>query len=85
MLATAHNSEQDSELDRGAISVAAGTERKDGEAKHEPGYFDGLDVSREDAEAMIMQARLKAGWVTEAELAPPPAPEEAAPAEAPQT
>ena len=24
---------------------------------------------------MIMQARLKAGWVTEAELAPPPAPE----------
>jgi N utilization substance protein A len=61
------------------------TERKDGEAKHEPGYFDGLDVSREDAEAMIMQARLKAGWVTEAELAPPPALEEAAPAEAPQT
>ena len=61
------------------------TERKDGEAKHEPGYFDGLDVSREDAEAMIMQARLKAGWVTEAELAPPPAPEEAAPAETSQT
>ncbi|MEP7031366.1 MAG: helix-hairpin-helix domain-containing protein, partial [Pseudolabrys sp.] len=59
------------------------TERKDGEAKHEPGYFDGLDVSREDAEAMIMQARLKAGWVTEAELAPPPAAEEAAPAEVP--
>ena len=24
---------------------------------------------------MIMQARLKAGWVTEADLAPPPAPE----------
>jgi hypothetical protein len=24
---------------------------------------------------MIMQARLKAGWVTEAELAPPPAEE----------
>ena len=60
------------------------TERKDGESKHEAGYFDGLDVTREDAEAMIMQARLKAGWVTEAELAPPPAPEaEAAPADAP--
>jgi len=59
------------------------TERKDGESKHEPGFLDGLDVSREDAEAMIMQARLKAGWVTEAELAPPPAPEaEAAPADA---
>jgi N utilization substance protein A len=60
------------------------TERKDGESKHEPGYFDGLNVSREEAEAMIMQARVKAGWVTEAELAPPPAPEaEAAPADAP--
>ena len=35
------------------------------------GFLDGLNVSREDAEAMIMQARLKAGWVTEAELAPP--------------
>ena len=61
------------------------TERKDGESKHEPGFFDGFDISREDAEAMIMQARVKAGWVTEAELAPPPAPEaEAAPAEAAQ-
>ena len=47
------------------------TERKDGESKHEPGFLDGFDISREDAEHMIMQARLKAGWVTEAELAPP--------------
>ncbi|HTQ83193.1 MAG TPA: transcription termination/antitermination protein NusA, partial [Pseudolabrys sp.] len=59
------------------------TERKDGESKHEPGFLDGFDISREDAEQMIMQARLKAGWVTEAELAPPPA-AEPAPAEAPQ-
>jgi N utilization substance protein A len=59
------------------------TERKDGEAKHEPGFLDGLDVSREAAEAIIMQARVKAGWVTEAELAPPPAAEETAAAEAP--
>jgi len=49
------------------------TERKDGESKHEPGFLEGFDISREDAEALIMQARLKAGWVTEAELAPPPA------------
>ena len=56
------------------------TERKDGESKREPGILDGFDLSREDAEAMIMQARVKAGWVTEADLAPPPAPEaEAAP------
>jgi len=47
------------------------TERKDGESTHNPGYLDGFGVSREDAESMIMQARLKAGWVTEAELAPP--------------
>src|SRR5215813_11941976 len=55
------------------------TERKDGETKHEPGFLEGFDVSREKAEAIIMQARLKAGWVTEAELAPPAvaAPEEA--------
>jgi N utilization substance protein A len=60
------------------------TERKDGESKHEPGFLDGITVPREDAEAMIMRARVKAGWVTEAELAPPPAAEEAAAAEAPQ-
>jgi transcription termination/antitermination protein NusA len=60
------------------------TERKDGESKREPGYFDGLDVSREEAEALIMQARLKAGWVTEAELAPPPVEEAPAEADAPQ-
>jgi N utilization substance protein A len=57
------------------------TERKDGESKREPGILDGFDLSREEAEAMIMQARLKAGWVTEADLAPPPADEAAADAE----
>jgi N utilization substance protein A len=60
------------------------TERKDGESKREPGILDGHDLSREEAEAMIMQARLKAGWITEADLAPPaeaaPAESEAAPA-----
>jgi N utilization substance protein A len=60
------------------------TERKDGESKREPGFLDGEDISREDAEAMIMQARVKAGWITEADLAQPAA-EEAAPAEAEAT
>jgi N utilization substance protein A len=46
------------------------TERKDGEVKHEPGYLDGFDISREDAESIVMQARLKARWITEAELNP---------------
>ena len=66
--------------------LAGFTERKDGETKHEPGFLDGMEVSRVDCEAMIMQARLKVGWITEADLAPPateeaPA-EEAAPATA---
>src|ERR1700674_4281864 len=46
------------------------TERKDGESTRHPGIFDAFDMRREEAEAMIMQARLKAGWVTEADLAP---------------
>ena len=32
--------------------------------------FDGFDLSREEAEALVMQARVKAGWVNEADLAP---------------
>lgn len=47
------------------------TERKDGESVRQPGILDGLDVSREDAEAMIMQARVKAGWIKESDLAKP--------------
>src|ERR1041384_956867 len=58
------------------------TERKDGETKREPGILEGHDLTREDAEAIIMQARLKAGWVTEADLAPPAAEGEPAEAEA---
>ncbi|MEJ2623289.1 MAG: transcription termination factor NusA [Pseudolabrys sp.] len=58
------------------------TERKDGESKREPGFFDGLDVSREEAEALIMQARLMAGWVTEEELAAMAEPAEAEESEA---
>jgi N utilization substance protein A len=46
------------------------TERKDGETTKHPGVLDGLEVSREDAEALIMQARVKAGWISEADLAP---------------
>jgi len=58
------------------------TERKDGEAVRQAGILDGFEMSREEAEALIMQARLKAGWVTEADLAPPPVVEEAPVAEA---
>jgi N utilization substance protein A len=48
------------------------TERKEGgEPTKHPGALDGIDISRDDAEAMIMQARVKAGWITEADLAKP--------------
>jgi transcription termination/antitermination protein NusA len=58
------------------------TERKDGEAVRQAGILDGFDLTREEAEAMIMQARLKAGWITEADLAPQQPVEEAPAAEA---
>ncbi|MBS8262202.1 transcription termination/antitermination protein NusA [Roseibium polysiphoniae] len=44
------------------------TERKDGETKRFEGALSAFDVSRADAEAMIMSARVSAGWVTEEEL-----------------
>jgi N utilization substance protein A len=57
--------------------LAGWTERKDGETVREAGILDGFDISREEAESLVMQARLKAGWVEEADLAPPTAVEEA--------
>jgi N utilization substance protein A len=39
------------------------TERGEGEPKQYPGFLDDFDLSREQAEAMIMQARVLAGWV----------------------
>ena len=37
--------------------------------------LDGFDLSRDETEALIMQARVKAGWIKEEDLAPPPAEE----------
>ncbi|WAP70544.1 transcription termination factor NusA [Jiella pelagia] len=47
------------------------SERKDGETKRYPGTFSKFEVSRGDAERMILSARLKAGWITEADLQGP--------------
>jgi transcription termination/antitermination protein NusA len=44
-------------------------ERKDGETTVNEGVLSGMDISRAEAEQMIMAARLKAGWVTEEQLA----------------
>jgi N utilization substance protein A len=52
------------------------SERKDGETLRHPGVLDGFELSRDDAEALIMQARVKAGWIKEEDLAPPPAEEQ---------
>ncbi|MHC2434405.1 transcription termination factor NusA [Bradyrhizobium sp. USDA 4451] len=58
------------------------TERKEGgEPTKHAGFLDGIEISRDEAEAMIMQARLKAGWITEADLAKPAEEADAAEAE----
>jgi transcription termination/antitermination protein NusA len=46
------------------------SERKDGETVKHAGFLDGLEIARDEAEAMIMSARVTAGWVT-AEAAEP--------------
>ena len=43
-------------------------ERKDGEVIRHEGLLKDFEVSREEAEDMIIQARLLAGWVTEEDL-----------------
>jgi N utilization substance protein A len=55
------------------------TERKDAETVKHAGALESFEITREEAEAIVMQARVKAGWITEADLAPPT---EEAPAEA---
>ena len=53
-----------------ADDLVGWVERKDGEVKRFEGTFSEFPVSREEAEDMIMEARLKAGWVTAEDLAP---------------
>ena len=46
-------------------------ERKDGEVIRHPGILDGFELSRVQADEMIMAARIAAGWVTEEDLQEP--------------
>jgi N utilization substance protein A len=39
------------------------SEKKDGSVTRHKGILDGFDVSREDAEQMILNARVHAGWI----------------------
>ncbi len=52
------------------------TERKkekDAEAVRHKGFLDGFELSRQDVEAMIMAARVHAGWITAEDLVKPSA------------
>jgi transcription termination/antitermination protein NusA len=51
--------------------LAGWTERKDGQSQRYLGYLDGFDLGRDECEALIMQARVKAGWIDASELEPP--------------
>ena len=39
------------------------SEKKDGETVKFAGFLDGIEISREEAEAIVMAARVKAGWI----------------------
>ncbi|MGV3551537.1 transcription termination factor NusA [Rhizobium sp.] len=52
-----------------ADDLVGWTEKKNGETKRFEGLFQKFDISRTEAEAMIVQARLSAGWITEEDLA----------------
>ena len=47
------------------------TERQDGEVKRFPGALEAFGLTREEADHMIMTARVQAGWITEEDLAGP--------------
>jgi transcription termination/antitermination protein NusA len=51
--------------------LAGFSERKDGETIKHPGVLEGFELTREQAETIIMQARVKMGWISAADLAPP--------------
>jgi N utilization substance protein A len=55
--------------------LIAWSERKDGETVKHAGILDEFELTRDETDALIMQARVKAGWIKEEDLAPPPAEE----------
>ena len=52
-----------------ADDLVGWSERKNGETKKFEGLFSKIEISRVEAENMIVQARLAAGWITEDDLA----------------
>jgi transcription termination/antitermination protein NusA len=51
-----------------ADDLVGWTERKEGEVTRFEGTFSKFPVSREEAEDMIMTARLNVGWITEEDM-----------------
>ena len=51
-------------------------ETKNGERVREPGILESFNISAEDAEMMIMRARVEAGWISEEDLPQPEVEEE---------
>ena len=47
-------------------------ERKDKETIHHEGILDGFSLGKQEIEDLILAARVKAGWISEADLAPEP-------------
>ncbi len=47
-------------------------EEKGGETVHEAGFFEGMEMTPDEAQMMIMQARVKAGWIEASALDPEP-------------
>lgn len=58
--------------------LAGWTERKEGESTKHAGVLDGMQMSRDDIEQLIMQARVAAGWISAEDLAKPDEEAEAA-------
>jgi N utilization substance protein A len=52
--------------------LAGWSERKDKETIRHDGILDGFGLSKAQIEELILAARVKAGWITEADLAPEP-------------
>ncbi len=52
--------------------LAGWSERKDKETIRHDGILDGFGLTKSQVEDLILAARVKAGWITEADLAPVP-------------
>ena len=52
--------------------LAGWSERKDKETIRHDGVLDGFGLTKNQVEDLILAARVKAGWITEADLAPEP-------------